>query len=62
MSKLIRYFVSFDSFGEPVSINYKGDSAFKTKIGALFHIFARFHILMTDRVFKVWDGRSERHG
>ena len=31
-------YTSFDVFGEPVSLNYGGNSSFKTGIGALFSI------------------------
>ena len=33
-----KFVTSLDVFGEPVSLNYGGDSSFKTGIGALFSI------------------------
>ena len=35
MSNLLK---SWDSFGEPVTLNYQGDSAFKTSLGGCFSI------------------------
>lgn len=34
-SKFLDFIKSFDSYGEPVQVSYKGDSSFKTTIGAL---------------------------
>ena len=34
MSLFIRKFICLDTFGEPVTVNFKGDSTFKTFIGA----------------------------
>ena len=45
MSKFIKYLVSLDAFGEPVTLNYKGSSTFKTGIGAFFTISLRAFIL-----------------
>jgi len=45
MTQILRYLRSFDSFGEPVSINYKGDSSFKTSIGAFFSIVLKALVL-----------------
>ena len=46
MSKFLNFFTSFDDFGEPVSLNYAGDSSFKTKIGAFFSILIKVFILV----------------
>ena len=37
---------SFDSFGEPVALNYNGDSVFRTMIGALFSILIKVFLLI----------------
>ena len=37
MSEKVRnFFVSFDAFGEPISVNYRGETSHKTTVGALF--------------------------
>ena len=36
---------SFDVFGEPVSLNYKGEQSFKTIIGALFTLVLKLFII-----------------
>ena len=36
--KFVRFFRSFDKFGEPVKINYKGEDTYRTKLGAFFTI------------------------
>ena len=46
MGKFYDYFKSFDSFGEPISLNYKGDSAYSTGLGALFSIAIQVFILI----------------
>ena len=33
-SSLISYLKKFDSFGEPVGVNYKGESTYKTVLGS----------------------------
>ena len=40
------FVTSFDAFGEPVSINYKGDSTYKTCLGALFTICLKSFVLV----------------
>ena len=37
---------SFDSFGEKVTLNYNGDAAFRTMIGALFSILIKVFLLI----------------
>lgn len=37
---------SFDIFGEPVGVNYKGDTAFKTCGGALFTVVIYLIVLV----------------
>ena len=44
MVKFIKYLTSLDAFGEPVTLNYRGDSTFKTGIGAFFTIILRTFI------------------
>ena len=45
MFKFLKYLVSLDVFGEPVTLNYRGESTFKTGIGAFFTIILRAFIL-----------------
>jgi len=33
-------FVSMDMFGHPVGVHYKGDTNYRTKVGALFTLVA----------------------
>ena len=33
-NKLVQFFVSLDTFGRPLSVNYKGSDTYKTKLGA----------------------------
>ena len=44
--KLRDFFVSFDSFGEPISINYKGETSYKTGVGALFSLVIKSFLLI----------------
>ena len=44
MLNLIKYLVSLDAFGEPVTLNYRGESTFKTGVGAFFTIILRAFI------------------
>ena len=46
MNKFIKYLVSLDAYGEPVTLNYKGSSTFKTGFGAFFTIVLRVFILI----------------
>ena len=34
MQKFVNYFVSYDAYGEPVQLSYRGDSTYKTPLGA----------------------------
>ena len=36
-----KFLVSFDVFGEPVSVNYRGETSFKTALGAFFSILLK---------------------
>ena len=45
MFKFIKYIVSLDAFGEPVTLNYRGKSTYKTGLGAFFTICLRAFIL-----------------
>ena len=45
MFKFSKYLTSLDSFGEPVTLNYKGSSTFKTGFGAFFTIVTSAFIL-----------------
>ena len=38
MGKFSDFFLSLDIFGHPVTVNYKGEDKFKTRLGALFTI------------------------
>ena len=44
MFNFIKYLISLDVFGEPVTLNYRGESTFKTSIGAFFTIILRTFI------------------
>ena len=44
MFKFLKYLISLDAFGEPVTLNYKGESTFKTGVGAFFTIVLRAFI------------------
>ena len=46
MSSLTSYIRSFDSFGEPVSLNYKGDSSYKTLLGAILTLCLNTFLLV----------------
>ena len=46
MFNLVQYLVSFDAFGEPITLNYKGSSTYKTGVGAFFTIGLRLFIIM----------------
>ena len=39
------WLVSFDAFGEPVSLNYNGDTTYKTAVGALLSISIKAFLL-----------------
>ena len=45
MFNFIKFLTSLDAFGEPVTLNYKGESTFKTGVGAFFTIVLRAFIL-----------------
>ena len=45
-NQLKSFFTSFDVFGEPVSVNYKGESSFRTSPGALFTIMIKAFLLV----------------
>ena len=44
MSKFLKYLVSLDAFGEPVTLNYRGESTFKTGLGSFFTVVLRAFI------------------
>ena len=46
MGSLKKLVKSFDAFGEPVNINYKGDATYKTCIGGLFTIGLKSFVLV----------------
>ena len=45
MASLVKKLISMDSFGETVAVNYKGDSTYKTLIGAFCTICLRGFVL-----------------
>ena len=45
MASLTRKLISLDSFGEAVTVNFKGKSAYKTLVGALCTICLNCFIL-----------------
>ena len=44
--KIRNFFVSFDAFGEPISVNYKGETSHKTAVGALFTMAIKSFLLI----------------
>jgi hypothetical protein len=44
-SSLYSFFVSWDNYGEPVMLNYKGETKYKTLPGAMISILGRMFIL-----------------
>ena len=40
-----KFITSFDVFGEPVSLNYNGESSFKTLIGAFFTVLIKLFLI-----------------
>ena len=46
MKSVRNYLVSLDSFGEPISVNYKGETSFKTCLGALATIALKTFVLI----------------
>ena len=45
MNKVSSFFKSFDVFGEQISLNYRGDSSYRTSVGAFFSIVMKSFIL-----------------
>ena len=45
-SKTRQFIASFDAFGEPVSLNFKGDSSYKTLVSAFFSIEIKSFIIV----------------
>ena len=41
-----KLFVSIDAFGDPVSLNYRGETSYKTAIGALFTLAIKSFMLV----------------
>ena len=46
MKGLSGYFKSLDAFGEPVSLNYSGNSSYKTMAGALVTLIIRCFMIV----------------
>ena len=46
MSKFLNFLKSQDAFGEPVGLNYRGESTFKTWIGALGSMSIKIFIMI----------------
>ena len=46
MPSFLRYLVSFDDYGEPVGVSYKGEGSFKTGIGAFFSLAMQVFLLL----------------
>ena len=44
--KFLKWLKSYDTFGEPVVLNYGGDSTFKTGLGALMTISIKIFLLV----------------
>ena len=45
MLNFIKFITSLDAFGKPVTLNYRGESTFKTGVGAFLTIVLRAFIL-----------------
>ena len=41
-----KFVTSLDAFGEPVSLNYNGETRFKTKVGAIVSILIKSFLLV----------------
>ena len=46
MGKICDFFVSQDAFGEPVSLNYKGETSYKTGWGAFVTVLIQSFMLV----------------
>ena len=46
MLPFLKWLTSFDAYGEPVSVSYKGDTTYKTPVGALLTFSMRSFILI----------------
>lgn len=46
MKSVKEFVTSFDVFGEPITINYKGDATFKTCLGAVATIGLKVFVLV----------------
>lgn len=46
MKKLREFITSFDVFSEPVSLNYKGETSYKTVVGAFFSISIKIFLII----------------
>ena len=46
MSSFLKHFISIDDYGEPVSVSYKGDSTYKTPVGAVLTLGMRLLMLI----------------
>ena len=46
VNSIYRFLLSFDAFGEPISVNYKGEKSYKTGLGALFTIAIKGFLLL----------------
>ena len=49
MAKLVDLMVAWDMYGQPISVNYRGDAVFKTKVGA-FCSFATYALIIFNLV------------
>ena len=45
MASFLKYFISTDAYGEPVQVKYKGDTSYKTELGAFITLAVRILIL-----------------
>ena len=62
-SKFGKTFKNLDIFGAPVGVNYRGDSDFKTNLGAFFSMIYfiamwGFFVSQTIAVYNKWDPSS----
>jgi hypothetical protein len=46
MSKLINFIASFDRYGEPVGVNFKGQDTYKTSLGGILSMLGNLIFLL----------------
>ena len=46
MGKLTDKFIGLDQYGEPITLNYRGDSTYKTRFGATLSLITIFLLIV----------------